>query len=785
MKKISLFIGIFLISLTLVSALPTIYNPFSGRLDYYGLNNNGTGIFNIDNDWLFGVNGTLTFNESQADDRWINKLGDSFEQNILQFNFSFSNNSLPFAENVGSFIVKNLNKSGATSISAHNDIGTSVSLFTSGTNFFPGLGIDDSVGVAATGSDLLLAVREPGRNIIFQIINSSGSVIDTLIVQSDGNVLAKGDIFLKDSNKSIRTLTVDGGSSLVLQSTGQLVAGGFPFIRQAIDTSGDRIVTSADQNGNNNSFSFEMNTFGPVSKDWLLHTGMGADLDNITFLFNATSYLQYCDYLQDNKSLIPEGCQYFADTQGRLVPLLHGGDLEIHRTATIHEGLLLFEDFNYITRQGNDINVFNASLHLQTPVTFESGFSQGDSFTINSNNFEGGISPFINDPGNIIDWITISNTLCDDGRCAEAQGNGGTVIMSIVFSTLDVNSPSINFVYSLLNLIGADEFTVVVNNNTGSGDVEIFSDSGTVDKVSQNIELTENFWNQSQINLTVTCAASQITRFCYFDTFKVNGTIMSDSTQNVSGFNSVITMSEGTIGSDGFPSIGIYYDAPNDTLFIRAPNVNITGFTGGGGGGGVSGSGTAGNIPKWSGSTSLTNSIMSESGGIITIAGDVIANNFKGLFNWTTISDFLSFDGATLTFNETKLNQTISLEGILLGFNSTFNETYNNLNSSRWDSDGENISYSLGNVGIGTDTPNQLLDVRGNINSSLVIYALGGITDAHNSGSWADAYNLRIETYGKGLTYTANINDLSLNINTNDFEFSGADQLQLTATYKS
>ena len=32
---------------------------------------------------------------------------------------------------------------------------------------------------------------------------------------------------------------------------------------------------------------------------------------------------------------------------------------------------------------------------------------------------------------------------------------------------------------------------------------------------------------------------------------------------------------------------------------------------------------------------------------------------FKGLFNWTTLNNWLSFDGAVLSFNETKLNNTI------------------------------------------------------------------------------------------------------------------------------
>ena len=45
------------------------------------------------------------------------------------------------------------------------------------------------------------------------------------------------------------------------------------------------------------------------------------------------------------------------------------------------------------------------------------------------------------------------------------------------------------------------------------------------------------------------------------------------------------------------------------------------------GGGGVSGGGTSGRIPKWSGGTTLTNSIMSQSGTLVTINGHLGVNN--------------------------------------------------------------------------------------------------------------------------------------------------------------
>jgi len=56
---------------------------------------------------------------------------------------------------------------------------------------------------------------------------------------------------------------------------------------------------------------------------------------------------------------------------------------------------------------------------------------------------------------------------------------------------------------------------------------------------------------------------------------------------------------------------------------------------------------------------------------------NITANWFDGLFNWTTTgTGWLIFDGAVLTYNTTKLNETIGLTGVAYGFNSTYNSTY-------------------------------------------------------------------------------------------------------------
>jgi hypothetical protein len=56
-------------------------------------------------------------------------------------------------------------------------------------------------------------------------------------------------------------------------------------------------------------------------------------------------------------------------------------------------------------------------------------------------------------------------------------------------------------------------------------------------------------------------------------------------------------------------------------------------------------------------------------------------------------------------------------------WSSTYNVTYDAKNTSQWVTSGTNISYSSGNVGIGTSTPTQTLNVVGDANITGTIYA--------------------------------------------------------------
>ena len=63
---------------------------------------------------------------------------------------------------------------------------------------------------------------------------------------------------------------------------------------------------------------------------------------------------------------------------------------------------------------------------------------------------------------------------------------------------------------------------------------------------------------------------------------------------------------------------------------------------------------------KFQNSTGSDKVIIEKTDGNVTS----ISGWFKGLFNWTTLTNWQSFDGTTLSFNETKLNFTGDLRWV-------------------------------------------------------------------------------------------------------------------------
>jgi hypothetical protein len=186
-------------------------------------------------------------------------------------------------------------------------------------------------------------------------------------------------------------------------------------------------------------------------------------------------------------------------------------------------------------------------------------------------------------------------------------------------------------------------------NSASKADIVLYQDE------SDNIDVYLKTFQYAQVNLDLSVAG---------DT--VNGTInVTSETTDVPTGTLIYTLSENftnfVMDNDG--NVGIGTNSPSTKLEV-AGSVNVSGVYYGNGSG-------------------LT---------------DINASWWAGLTGW--VGGWFDESGDELVFNETKLNETIASEGVALGFNSTYNATYDAKNSSRWDSDGENISYSDGNVEI-------------------------------------------------------------------------------------
>jgi len=149
-------------------------------------------------------------------------------------------------------------------------------------------------------------------------------------------------------------------------------------------------------------------------------------------------------------------------------------------------------------------------------------------------------------------------------------------------------------------------------------------------------------------------------------------------------------------------------------MLLRGATLNASGTITGG----ISGTGTATNIMKWASTTSATNSIMVDNSTDIVVGGGMFANMFYGLFDWVIdvssgSTSYLTFNGTTLSFDESKLNATIddrvpgSQTNIFdQDLNTTSNVNFENLSvQGNFSAGGNTLFVGNSSVGINTSSP--------------------------------------------------------------------------------
>ncbi len=533
---------------------------------------------NVNSTQMKNTGGTLSIIQGWVDSLWCQLTGCTMQGDI-----DMDDNNI-FFSNTGSGIQRvinatSTNPSGVIGYELNNDVRASIALSIAGS------GITDF----ANDSGI---ISRGGRTFIVNAANKSivmghgelPNVDFTWTLNTDGTVTQTGDLIMNNS-----AIFLDGNQQHFIKEN----VLGFPF--NGISTEAawfghDEFEEEGEitflfthgndtnlwmQSGKNNSFSSIGNSFFIVPTYMANNNFTENGVINMT---KASSYLVLCDEFEID-------CNFNADTLGNAIDLIPGGpllgtmgDLEVWQSAKIHQGLSV-EGPIFFDLEGNNANFNNGTVHIATGVTFEEGFIEGESVTKFTETFASGLGIFTNIQSDLGNWVNVLNSVvCDEGECAEGDGAGsGLVEMQTNFSTSDINETALSFVYSLVNLVGAGDFSIEVNNNVGSGDVEIFSDTTTsVIKSSQFIALPSSMDDQPLVTLTVICnigSSGKPARQCFFDTAKINGTAISTTLINVSGFNSIIAFSDGTLDAGGFPQRGIFYNASEDQIVFRG---NVT-----------------------------------------------------------------------------------------------------------------------------------------------------------------------------------------------------------------
>lgn len=486
-----------------------------------------------------------------------------------------------------------------------------------------------------------------------------------------GNVTVTDRLFLNDTNHFIKLGANEEFLELVddtvwIDHADEPTEGEIIFLVSSNKTNSDiHAISIMAQIGRNNSA-------GVLGNSWM--TLLNNLTDNLTIFSN-------CFLVAEE---LNETLRVQCDSSDSGADFIVQDDIQAFGTMFADEGIRAETLVDFIMN-GEDVNIQNGSLHIFTPVTFTSGVTAGDDVTTFTNDFVGGLENFINLQVDLGNWFATSSIFCNDGDCANAIGisGAGNIIIQANISTTNINSTSLNFVYSLVNILGANSFTVTANNNVGSGDVVLLTDStNDVSLSSQSIAMPSSMWDQPLVSLNFECDVTNTNRQCFVDTIRVNGTAIATTLTNQSGFNSQVCAGDGTRNAQGICNNGWFYNASENAIFPQGA-WNLSGAS-------ISGVSHS----------ALTNLEFANSGHTFTSPSQVLN---IGSYNFTTSGNITLGQRIIFTLGETIDNLVdgwIRITGnlrILGDLNVTNNFTGNQIYGELWLHDGVTIDL----VGVG------------------------------------------------------------------------------------
>lgn len=386
---------------------------------------------------------------------------------------------------------------------------------------------------------------------------------------TDNDLVINGIRMFYETNESLDTF-----GSYTRQNTLQDKPGGNLFADAFTNTDGELEYVFGTQTGLNNSGNFFRNSLGVWSTRFY-------DMDqkqNLSFLhnmpqrfedINITSLLAYNSNLTGASLAV----EYSIESQ-KLI--LHDD---------IGNGQLLGEgDFSWVAREGTDMEFLNGNgVLISKDIIKEFGFSAGDNITSLTADFDSGVLlPFVQTTGGgISDWSLTASVLCHDQECASASGGSGSPLRSMQanFSSLDQDNLNLSW-WMTASQASPDVFSVDVNNNVGSGDVNVFTSSSIFIDEFQSVILPASMNNKSIVTVIFNFQGNNpITDVVYVDEVLVVGNATTTTLANVTVEDAQIKLGDETCGillsaEDGFQDLNISCD--NINLIGNVTAVSVT-----------------------------------------------------------------------------------------------------------------------------------------------------------------------------------------------------------------
>lgn len=477
----------------------------------------------------------------------------------------------------------------------------------------------------------------------------------------DGGTVVNGVRKYFDTN-----FTSNQFGSYTRENTIQDRPGGNLFADAYTDSVGDLEYVFATQTGLNNSGSFIRNSLG-IWSTRLYNVTQKQDLNflhNMIQRWDATGVDAFLDY-NSNVTGADLAVEHGIESQ----KLILHDDLGL--------GQLLGEgDFTWIARNNTDMEFLNGNgVVISKEVIKQFGFSAGDNITSLDVDFDSGVLlPFVQTTGGGAgDWELSSSILCHEGECARALGGSGSPLRSMQTNFSSIDQDNLNLSWWLTTVQSApDVFTVEVNNNQGSGDVEVFTSSAVFADEFQSVILPSSMDNRSIVTVIFNFQGNNpVADASYVDEVLVVGNATITTLANVTVQDGSLLFGNKECGmvqsaEDGFQEMNITCDRINfdgNATFIDVTHVNIN----------------------------VTDDV---SAGSFTL-------NSSQIFDWSEIVSTPLFPGFF------RLDGTTNMQG---------NANFGSFNVT-------NASYGLFNdrVGVGTTNPTARLDIGSTSNGHMQI----------------------------------------------------------------